>query len=218
MKKYEAKHIIAVLMNAQRAGRQAGESKLKELQKAGPRWAVKDESDNKIVGTMLDVCGYTALHLTGRSKIVRAFKALGNPDRCILNVILRIRFTTPKQLRRFFRDVLKNECWIDQQKEHFWVMGLNVKNRVMYLELVSLGILNESVIHPREVFKSAIIKGIANLIFCHNHPSGESEPSQNDIDITRRLKEGGDLLGIKILDHIIISENNLYSFQTEGIL
>jgi len=81
MKKYEAKHIIAVLMNAQRTGRQAGESKLKELQKTGPRWAVKNESDNKIVGTMLDVCGFTSLHLDGRSKITRAFKALGNPDR-----------------------------------------------------------------------------------------------------------------------------------------
>ena len=81
MKRQEAKHIIAVLMNAQRLGQEAGETKLKELQKAGPRWAVKDESDNKIVGTLLDVCGFTALHLTGRSKIVRAFKALGNPDR-----------------------------------------------------------------------------------------------------------------------------------------
>jgi len=81
MKKYEAKHIVAVLMNAQRSGIEAGESKLKELQKTGPQWAVKNESDNKIVGTMLDVCGCTALHLAGRSKIVRAFKALGNPDR-----------------------------------------------------------------------------------------------------------------------------------------
>lgn len=81
MKKHEAKHIIAVLMNAQRSGIEAGESKLKELQKAGPRWAVKDENKNKIVGTMLDVCGCTALHLTGRSKIVRAFKVLGNLDR-----------------------------------------------------------------------------------------------------------------------------------------
>jgi len=81
MKKQEAKHIIAVLMNARRSGIEAGESKLKELQKAGPRWAVKDENKNKIVGTLLDVCGFTALHLAGRSKIVRAFKALGNPDR-----------------------------------------------------------------------------------------------------------------------------------------
>jgi len=81
MKRQEAKHIIAVLMNAQRSGIEAGESKLKELQKAGPRWTVKNESDNKVVGTMLDVCGCTSLHLAGRSKIVRAFKALGNPDR-----------------------------------------------------------------------------------------------------------------------------------------
>ena len=81
MKKHEAKHIIAVLMNARRSGIEAGESKLKELQKAGPRWAVTDENKNKIVGTLLDVCGCTALHLTGHSKIVRAFKLLGNPDR-----------------------------------------------------------------------------------------------------------------------------------------
>jgi len=81
MKRQEAKHIITVLMNARRSGVEAGESKLKELQKAGPQWAVTDENKNKIVGTLLDVCGCTALHLTGHSKIVRAFKALGKPDR-----------------------------------------------------------------------------------------------------------------------------------------
>lgn len=81
MKKQEAKHIIVVLMNARRSGIEAGESKLKELQKAGPRWAVKNESDNKVVGTLLDVCGCTALHLTGHSKIVRTLKLLGKPDR-----------------------------------------------------------------------------------------------------------------------------------------
>ena len=81
MKKHEAKHIITVLMNAQRSGIEAGESKLKELQKAGPRWAVKDENKNKIVGTLLDVCGFAALHLAGHSKIVRAIKLIGKPDR-----------------------------------------------------------------------------------------------------------------------------------------
>jgi len=117
-----------------------------------------------------------------------------------------------------FRDVLKNECEIDQYKEHFWVIGLNTKNRVLYLELVSLGTLTESLVHPREVFRSAIIKNICNLIFCHNHPSGEAEPSSNDITVTKRLKEGGELLGIKILDHIIIGENDIFSFNQEGIL
>ena len=81
MKKQEAKHIVAVLMNAQRSGREAGEVRLNELQKAGPRWQVVNESDNNAVGTMLDVCGYAGIHLKGHSKIVKAFKALGNPDR-----------------------------------------------------------------------------------------------------------------------------------------
>ena len=101
-------------------------------------------------------------------------------------------------------------------QEHFWCMGLTTKNRIIYLELVSLGTLTEGLVHPREVFKSAIIKGVACLIFCHNHPSGEAEPSGADIDITKRLKEGGELLGLKVLDHIIISDDGLYSFQREG--
>ncbi|MBA7532440.1 hypothetical protein ES705_24666 [subsurface metagenome] len=117
-----------------------------------------------------------------------------------------------------FRSVLKNECEIDQQKEHFWVMGLAVKNKIIYLELVSMGSLTEGIVHPREVFRSAIFKGVACLIFCHNHPSGEAEPSEQDITVTKTLKEGGKILGIKILDHIIISDNNLYSFAKEGLI
>lgn len=117
-----------------------------------------------------------------------------------------------------FRSVLKNECEIDQQKEHFWVMGLTVKNKIIYIELVSLGSLTEGIVHPREVFRSAIFKGVACLILCHNHPSGEAEPSAQDIVVTKTLKEGGKILGIKILDHIIISDDNLYSFAREGIL
>lgn len=130
----------------------------------------------------------------------------------------KVKIHNAETVAEVFYNVLKNEHEIDQQKEHFWVMGLNTKNRVLYLELVSLGILTESVVHPREVFKSAIIKGICGLIFCHNHPSGEAEPSSNDIEITKRLKEGGELLGIKILDHIILGENDIFSFQREGIL
>jgi len=117
-----------------------------------------------------------------------------------------------------FRDILKSEDETDQDKEHFWGMGLNTKNRVLYIELISLGSLTESVVHPREVFKSAIMKNTVNLIFCHNHPSGDPEPSKNDIDITKRLKEGAEILGFKVLDHIIISENNYFSFATENIL
>ena len=129
-----------------------------------------------------------------------------------------VKVHNPEAVAEVFRDVLKNENEVDQQKEHFWAMGLNTKNRVLYLELVSLGCLTESVVHPREVFKSAIIKSAANLIFCHNHPSGESGPSLPDITLTRKLKEGGDILGIKILDHIIIGNDNIFSFNSEGKL
>jgi len=131
-----------------------------------------------------------------------------------------IKINNPEIVAQVFRDILKSEDETDQQKEHFWVMGLNVKNVVTYIELVSLGILTESIVHPREVFKSAILKTACNLIFCHNHPSGDSEPSERDLDITKRLKEGADLLGLKVLDHIIINGKNdiTFSFQEEKLL
>jgi len=129
-----------------------------------------------------------------------------------------IKVSNCEAVANVFREILKNEDEVDQQKEHFWAMGLNTKNRVLYLELISLGSLTESVVHPREVFKSAIIKSVCSLIFCHNHPSGESEPSGNDITITQELKKGSELLRIKILDHIILGENNIFSFTSEGML
>ena len=125
---------------------------------------------------------------------------------------------TAEEVAEIFRSILRSENEVDQQKEHFWTVGLNTKNRILYLELVSLGCLTESIVHPREVFRSAILKGVANLIFCHNHPSGEPGPSEGDITVTGILKKGGDLLGIKVLDHIIIGENTLYSFKTEGLI
>lgn len=131
---------------------------------------------------------------------------------------INIKMQDAEVVGNVFRSVLKNECEIDQQKEHFWVMGLTVKNKIIYIELVSLGSLTEGIVHPREVFRSAIFKGVACLIFCHNHPSGEAEPSPQDITVTNTLKEGGKILGIKILDHIIISDGELYSFAREGLI
>ncbi|GAJ10761.1 unnamed protein product [marine sediment metagenome] len=123
-----------------------------------------------------------------------------------------------ESVAKVFYEVLKNECEVDQTKEHFWAMGLNTKNRVLYLELISLGTLTEGLVHPREVFKSAILKSVCSLIFCHNHPSGESKPSDQDITVTRTLKKGGEILGIKILDHIILGKNDVFSFAREGML
>ena len=90
-------------------------------------------------------------------------------------------------------------------KEVFKVFLLDSNNAVISSEIVSIGTLNMSVIHPREIFKLAIIKGANAIILVHNHPSGNIEPSREDMEVTQRLREAGELLGIKILDHVIVS-------------
>lgn len=129
-----------------------------------------------------------------------------------------IRIHNAEAVAKVFYAVLKNEDEIDRKKEHFWAMGLTGRKRIIYLELISLGTLTEGLVHPREVFKSAIIKSVHSLIICHNHPSEEPKPSLADKNITDRLKSAGEILGIEILDHIIIGENNYFSFAKENIL
>lgn len=98
-------------------------------------------------------------------------------------------------------------------KEHFMILHLDTRNRVIKDEIVSVGTLNSSLIHPREVFKSAIKESANSVILVHNHPSGEAEPSQEDIKITDILFKSGDLLSIKVLDHVIIGNEGFYSFK-----
>lgn len=98
-------------------------------------------------------------------------------------------------------------------KEHFVVLHLNAKNRLVGEETVSIGTLDSSLIHPREVFKSAIQKSAHSVIIAHNHPSGDPLPSEEDIRITAILKDAGSLLGIPVLDHVIIGRKKHYSFS-----
>ncbi len=99
---------------------------------------------------------------------------------------------------------LKNESEIDRDKEHFWVLGLNSKNMTNYIELVSLGTLDCCYAEPREVFRLAIMRACKKIIVCHNHPSGGTGPSPGDIIATKRLKKAGNIIGIKLIDHVII--------------
>lgn len=103
-------------------------------------------------------------------------------------------------------------------REHFKVINLNTKNQVMVIDTVSIGSLNASLVHPREVFKLPIKRSAASLILAHNHPSGDVKPSQEDIKITRRLCEAGMLLGVEIIDHIIIGQNQYCSMKSEGYI
>lgn len=101
----------------------------------------------------------------------------------------------------------------DYNEEHLYVICLDTKNKVIKVHRIGFGILNASLIHPREVFKAAIQENSNSIILAHNHPSGDCAPSKEDIKINEKLKDVGDKLGIKVLDHVIIGKNNYWSWR-----
>ena len=103
-------------------------------------------------------------------------------------------------------------------REQFIIACLNTKNEPTNITVVSVGTLNKAIIHPREVFKTAILSNAASIMAFHNHPSGETTPSQQDIQLTNRLYEVGELLGIKLLDHLIIGDGSFTSLKEKGYL
>jgi DNA repair protein RadC len=105
----------------------------------------------------------------------------------------------------------------DQKKEHFWAILLNTRNQVIRSSEISVGSLDTSIVHPRELFKEAIAASASSVIVAHNHPSGNPEASQDDIRLTRRLVEAGSIMGIEIVDHIIIGEGKFISMKREGL-
>ncbi|MFD1736032.1 DNA repair protein RadC [Bacillus salitolerans] len=101
-------------------------------------------------------------------------------------------------------------------QEHFVCLYLNTKNQVLHKQTIFIGSLNASIVHPREVFKEAFRRSAASIICVHNHPSGDPSPSREDIEVTKRLTECGKIIGIEILDHLIIGENNYVSLKEKG--
>ncbi|WP_248927404.1 RadC family protein [Paenibacillus hamazuiensis] len=104
------------------------------------------------------------------------------------------------------------------QTEHFVCLFLNTKNHVIGQETLSVGSLNASIVHPREVFRAAIRRSSASIICAHNHPSGDPTPSREDIEMTGRLMEAGEIIGIEVLDHIIIGDNRFSSLKEQGLM
>jgi DNA repair protein RadC len=102
------------------------------------------------------------------------------------------------------------------KKEHFKAILLNIKNHVVAVEDISVGSLNTSIVHPREVFKPAIRRSSASIILVHNHPSGDSTPSKEDLEVTKRLVKSGEILGIQVLDHVIIGDGCFTSLKEIG--
>lgn len=106
----------------------------------------------------------------------------------------------------------------EEAQEVFGIVILNTKNKIVAVHEVSRGELNSSLVHPREVFKPAVLHNAAAIICFHNHPSGDPEPSRDDIEITKRLVEAGKIMGIGILDHIIVGDEGYVSLKQMGVI
>lgn len=130
----------------------------------------------------------------------------------------RIRVLNSKDVYSIMQQILLREDKIDQDREHFWVIGLGTKNRILFIELVSLGSIKSTLAEPMEVFSLALQKRAAKIILCHNHPSEDLTPSAADKDITDRLIQVGIIVDVQVIDHMIISTKAHLSFAEIGLL
>jgi DNA repair protein RadC len=136
----------------------------------------------------------------------------------LLDVLSRIvEGNTPDAIRKP-QDIYQLSLdLISKEQEHFVVYFLNSKNRVIGRKTVFIGSLNASIVHPREVFRAAIENMSASIICVHNHPSGDPSPSPQDIIVTQRLHEAGEIIGIELLDHVIVSRDGYVSLKERGV-
>lgn len=154
------------------------------------------------------------IHGLGRAKSAGVKAALELGRRSVsVDPLSRPVVNSPQDVAHI---VMEEMRYLD--REHFRVISLSTKNHVLGISSVSVGSLNSSLVHPRECFKEAIRRNSNAIILLHNHPSGDPAPSQEDIKVTRRLAEGGKILGIEVIDHVIIGDNRYISMKEQGIL
>ena len=156
---------------------------------------------------------------------LKKIKGIGNAKACELlasielgkrinreiNSLNNIILNKTSKVYEYYKDILGNK-----QQEHFYCVYLDNKKRVIKDKLLFIGTLNYSVVHPREIFKNAYLLSASSIICIHNHPTGNTLPSKPDLELTKKLIEAGNLLGIKVIDHVIIGKNNYYSFLENG--
>lgn len=137
---------------------------------------------------------------------------LGNRLSKKYDCVQEIKIANAEEIYFYYKELLK-----DKKQECFYCVYLDTKNKIIKDKLLFIGTINQSLVHPREVFKEAYLCSASSIICIHNHPAGSSEPSDLDIILTKQLKEAGKLLGIPLLDHIIIGNHQYFSFMESGI-
>ena len=130
----------------------------------------------------------------------------------------KIKLLNSDDIYGIMQRILLREEKIDQNREHFWILGLANNNRLLFVELISLGSVNKTIVEPMEVYSMALQKRAVKIILCHNHPSGELKPSEEDRDVTDRLIQVGLIVNTPVLDHLIITEDRYLSFEDIGLM
>jgi len=124
----------------------------------------------------------------------------------------------PEEVYKILKSYFNSLDIVEREKERFIVLGLDARNTVKYMDVVSVGTLSNALVHPREVFRTAVLAGVNSIIVAHNHPSGTPSPSEDDKKITRRLIKAGKIIGIEVLDHIIVTDKGFFSFKKEELI
>ncbi len=192
--------LLAILLRSGKKGENVIELANKILKKFS-----KDELPNL---TFNDLKDYSGLGPAKACEIVACFE-LGK--RLLKDKKAEI-YLQPKEIWEELKDLR------DHKKEHFVIFYLDSRNQEIKRETISVGSLNANLVHPREVFEPAVRHLAAQIILAHNHPSGDSEPSEDDLLLTKRLVEAGKILGIEVIDHIIITKNEFISFKEKNLL
>jgi DNA repair protein RadC len=130
----------------------------------------------------------------------------------------KVKIANSDDVYEVMQRVLLRENFIDREKEHFWIIGMNQRSKILFIELVSLGSVKATTVEPMNVFRVSVLKGAVKVILVHNHPSGGLTPSGPDKDITDRLIQVGKILAIKVIDHLIISTESYESFADSGLM
>ena len=135
-----------------------------------------------------------------------------------LNDSEKIKVHSPSDVYPIMQSILLRECETDRNREHFWTIALDNANRILNIELVSMGTVKSTLVEPMETLSIPLQKRAVKLILVHNHPSGETTPSESDKDNTDHLIQACLLMNVPIQDHMIITENSYYSFKESGLL
>lgn len=147
----------------------------------------------------------------GLTKAIKIHAAFEIGRRVIFNPNKQEKIDSPEAVWKFLIPELS--C---MEKEKFIVLIINNKNRVLKKSIISIGTVSETIVHPREVFRDAIRVGASSIIIAHNHPSGDTLPSEEDIAATKRISQAGEIIGIHLIDHVIVTDSGFYSFRENG--